>query len=52
MRTVEPYAFGIADGGHPILRAHQVSGHSLSRERGWKLVGVDEIEEFGTLDET
>lgn len=52
MRTVEPYAFGVADGGHPILRAYQVSGHSLSRARGWKLFRVDEIREFSTLDET
>jgi len=51
-RTVEPYAFGISDGGHPILRAYQLSGWSRSREHGWKLFRVDEIREFTVLEET
>jgi len=51
LRTVEPYAYGVADGGHPILRAYQVSGYSRSRERGWKLFHADEIKEFTMLDE-
>ena len=52
IRTVEPYAYCVADGGHPILRAYQVSGYSHSREHGWKLFRVDEIKEFTTLEET
>ena len=28
VRTVEPYAYGVGDGGRPLLRAYQVSGHS------------------------
>lgn len=52
LRTVEPYAYGVADGGHPILRAYQVSGYSRSREQGWKLFRVEEIEEFSILDES
>jgi predicted DNA-binding transcriptional regulator YafY len=52
LRTVEPYAFGIADGGRPILRAYQVKGYSPSRETGWKLFRVDEIREFTMLNET
>lgn len=51
-RIVEPYAFGVADGGSPILRAYQISGHSLSREVGWKLFKVEEIEEFSVESET
>jgi len=51
LRTVEPYAYGVADGGHPVLRAYQVSGYSRSREQGWKLFRVDEIKEFTPLDE-
>lgn len=50
-RTVEPYAYGVADGGHPILRAYQVSGFSRSREHGWKLFRVDEIKGLSTLEE-
>lgn len=52
MRTAEPYAYGVDDGGHPILRALQVSGYSRSRGHGWKLFRVEEIEEFRMLDET
>jgi hypothetical protein len=51
IRTVEPYAYGADDGGHPILRAYQVSGYSRSRERGWKLFRMDEVKEFAVLDE-
>lgn len=51
MRTVEPYAYGIADGGHPILRGYQVSGYSRSREHGWKLFRVDEVRELTMLEE-
>ena len=52
VRTVEPYAYGAGDGGHPILRAYQVSGYSRSSGRGWKLFRVEEIREFTTLVET
>jgi predicted DNA-binding transcriptional regulator YafY len=52
LRTVEPYAYGVSDGGHPILRAYQLSGYSPSRETGWKLFRVDEIEEFTVIDES
>ncbi len=52
IRIVQPYAYGVAAGGHPILRAYQVSGYSRSGEHGWKLFRVDEIKEFTTLDET
>ena len=51
IRTVEPYAYGVGDGGRPLLRALQVSGHSHSREHGWKLFQVDEIKEFTVLAE-
>lgn len=52
VRTVEPYAYGVGDGGHPLLRAYQVSGYSRSRERGWKLFHVEEISDFTVLEET
>jgi hypothetical protein len=52
IRKVEPYAYGVSDGGHPILRAYQVAGHSHSLSEGWKLFRVDEIHEFAVLDET
>lgn len=51
-RIVEPYAYGVGDGGHPLLRAYQVSGYSRSREHGWKLFRVEEITELALLDET
>jgi hypothetical protein len=51
-RKVEPYAYGVSDGGHPILRAYQVEGHSHSRSQGWKLFQAEEIREFEVLDET
>lgn len=51
-RLVEPYAFGVGDGGHPLLRAYQVSGYSPSRETGWKLFQVDEIREFVETEES
>lgn len=52
LRTVEPYAFGVSDGGHPILRAYQVSGYSASREQGWKLFHIEEMREFTVLEKT
>ena len=50
-RTVEPHAFGISDGSHPVLRAYQVSGYSRSREQGWKLFRMDEVHALTVLDE-
>ncbi len=52
LRTVEPYAYGASDGGHPVLRAYQVSGFSHSLEQGWKLFRVDEIKEFHMTEAT
>ena len=51
MRIVEPYAYGVSDGGHPVLRAYQISGHHHGLERGWKLFHVEEIKEFTPLNE-
>ncbi len=51
LRKAEPYAYGVGDGGRPLLRAYQVSGHSHSAAQGWKLFHVEEIREFTTLDE-
>lgn len=50
-RVVEPYAYGVGDGGHELLRAYQVSGFSRSRERGWKLFRVAAIDDIIVLDE-
>jgi predicted DNA-binding transcriptional regulator YafY len=52
MRVVEPYAYGVNDGGHELLRAYQVSGESHSREVGWKLFRVDEMADLVILDES
>lgn len=46
VRLVEPYAYGVGDGGRELLRAYQVSGFSHSREEGWKLFRVDEMHEI------
>lgn len=51
-RLIEPHAFGISEGGHPVLRAYQLSGHSHSRPCGWKLLRTEEIEEFTVQGET
>ena len=52
IRTVEPYAYGVDAGGHPILRAYQTSGYSRSSAEGWKLFRVDELKEFANLSDT
>ena len=52
VRTVEPLAFGVGDGGHPILRAYQVSGFRSPGEHGWEAFHVEEIKEFAILDES
>lgn len=51
-RVVEPYAYGVNDGGHELLRAYQLSGESHSREEGWKLFHVDEMADLVILDES
>lgn len=51
-RIVEPYALGVGDGGRLLLRGYQVRGHSPSRETGWKLFRVDEIEDLTALEES
>ena len=52
IRTVEPHAYGVDAGGHPILRAYQTSGYSRSSPEGWKLFRVDELKEFASLRDT
>jgi hypothetical protein len=49
-RVIEPYAYGASE-THELLRAYQVSGFSLSRERGWKLFHVEDITEMTVLEE-
>lgn len=51
IRVVEPYAYGVGDGGRELLRAYQIAGSSRSREEGWKLFHVDEMEEIQVLEE-
>lgn len=51
LRVVEPHAFGVGGDGRPYLRAYQVSGHTHSRETGWKLFHLEEIEEFNELED-
>jgi predicted DNA-binding transcriptional regulator YafY len=51
-RVVEPYAYGVSDGGHPVLRAYQVRGESPSRVPAWKLFHLEEMSDFALLDET
>lgn len=51
IRVVEPYAYGVDDGGRELLRAYQISGFSRSREQGWKLFHVDEMHEIQILQE-
>jgi predicted DNA-binding transcriptional regulator YafY len=51
-RVVEPYAYGVGDGGRELLRAYQISGFSRSRERGWKLFHVDEMTDITLLEGT
>jgi len=52
LRIVEPYAYGVGDGGHELLRAYQVSGDSFSHEEGWKLFHIDKMSDIVTLEET
>jgi len=51
VRVVEPYAYGVGDGGRELLRAYQISGFSRSREQGWKLFHVDEMNDIQILEE-
>jgi predicted DNA-binding transcriptional regulator YafY len=50
-RIIEPYAYGVGDGGRELLRGYQRSGESHSREEGWKLFRVDEIQDVVLLDD-
>ena len=52
IRTVEPYAYGIGDGGRELLRGFQIAGGTRSREYAWKLFRVDEIRDLVVLDDT
>ena len=52
LRIVEPYAYGVGDGGHDLLRAYQVSGDSFSREEGWKLFHGEKMSDIVMLEET
>ena len=52
VRLVEPYAYGVGDGGHEFLRAYQISGDSFSREEGWKLFHVEKMSNIAALEET
>jgi hypothetical protein len=51
-RMIEPYAYGVDDGGRPILRAYQVEGFSRSLDHGWKLFEIGEIKKPTTVDQT
>lgn len=50
-RIVEPYAYGVGDGGFDLLRAYQISGYSRSREHGWKLFRVREMTDITLLED-
>lgn len=52
IRVVEPYAYGVGDGGHELLRDYQISGPSFPREEGWKLFHVDTMSDLVLLEET
>jgi len=52
MRTVEPYAYGVGEGGRELLRGFQIAGGTHSLEYAWKLFRVDEISGLVVLDET
>jgi predicted DNA-binding transcriptional regulator YafY len=51
-RIVEPYAYGVGDGGRELLRGYQRVGQSRSAEEGWKLFHVDEIQDVVILEGT
>jgi hypothetical protein len=50
-RIVEPYAYGVGPGGRELLRAFQRAGQSHSREEGWKVFHVDELQDILILDD-
>ena len=50
-RVVEPYAYGVGPGGRELLRAYQRAGQSHSREEGWKVFHVDELQNIFILDD-
>jgi predicted DNA-binding transcriptional regulator YafY len=51
-RIVEPYAYGVGDGGRQLLRGYQLAGRSHSREEGWKLFRVEEMQDIVMLEDT
>jgi hypothetical protein len=50
-RVVEPYAYGVGPGGRELLRAYQRAGQSHSRDEGWKVFHVDELQDVFILDD-
>ncbi|HSR70841.1 MAG TPA: WYL domain-containing protein [Kiloniellales bacterium] len=50
-RKVEPYAFGVDEGGHPVLRAYQVGGDDDRPFPAWKLFRGEEIADLKVLDQ-
>ena len=50
-RIVEPYAYGVGPGGRELLRAYQRAGQSNSREEGWKVFHVEDLEDIFILDD-
>jgi hypothetical protein len=50
-RIVEPYAYGVGDGGRELLRAYQRAGRGYSGEEGWKLFRVDEMQDAVMLED-
>ena len=50
-RIVEPYVYGVGPGGRELLRAYQRAGQSHSREEGWKVFHVDELQDIFIRDD-
>jgi hypothetical protein len=50
-RIVEPYAYGVGDGGRELLRGYQRAGRGYSGEEGWKLFRVDEMQDTVILED-
>ena len=51
-RVVEPYAYGVGDGGYELLRAYQVARDDDPRVIGWKLFHVAEIDDIAVLQDS
>jgi predicted DNA-binding transcriptional regulator YafY len=50
-RIVEPYAYGLGDGGRELLRAYQRAGRGHPGDEGWKLFRVDEMQDAVILED-